>query len=155
MASNWKLSPLLKISSGQFLTVTTTSDVALSGISNQRVSAVLPNLYGDGSINNFLNPAAFVLPAAGTLGNLGAGTVRGPGTWQFDAALSRIFRVRESKQIEFRVEAFNLTNSFRKGNPTTNFNANTFGQITSALDPRIMQFALTEVIRGQTHKSPN
>jgi hypothetical protein len=27
-------------------------------------------------------------------------------------------------------------------NPTTNFNANTFGQITSSLDARVMQFAL-------------
>jgi hypothetical protein len=44
--------------------------------------------------------------------------------------------------VEFRAEAFNLTNSFRKDNPTTDFNSATFGQVITALDPRIMQFAM-------------
>jgi hypothetical protein len=82
------------------------------------------------------------LPPTGTLGNLGAGNIAGPGTWQFDVALSRTFQLREKQRIEFRAEAFNVTNAFRMNNPTTNLNSNTFGQVTSALDPRIMQFAL-------------
>jgi hypothetical protein len=45
-------------------------------------------------------------------------------------ALSRVFAVREAQKLEFRAEAFNLTNSLRPGNPATNFNQNTFGQIT-------------------------
>ena len=75
-------------------------------------------------------------------GNLGYAAVYGPGRWQFDVALSRNFRFKESQKVEFRAEAFNLTNSFRKDNPTTDFNSATFGQVTTALDPRIMQFAL-------------
>jgi hypothetical protein len=54
----------------------------------------------------------------------------------------RRFRVKEAQKVELRAEAFNLTNSFRKDNPTTDFNSSTFGQVTAALDPRIMQFAL-------------
>ena len=50
--------------------------------------------------------------------------------------------VRETQKLEFRAEAFNLTNSFRMNDPTTSFNSNIFGQVTSAKDPRIMQFAL-------------
>ena len=79
----------------------------------------------------------------------------GPGWWTFDAALSRIFRFGESKRLEFRAEAFNLTNSTRLPNPTTNVSVNTFGQITTASlgsagfsstvsnisDPRVLQFA--------------
>jgi len=53
--------------------------------------------------------------------------------------------VRENQRVEFRAEAFNLTNSVRYNNPTSNLSTNTFGQITSALDPRIMQFALKYV----------
>jgi hypothetical protein len=60
-------------------------------------------------------------------------------------ALSRIFRLRENQRLEFRAEAFNVTNSLRKGNPEADLNANTFGQINSALDARIMQFALKYV----------
>jgi hypothetical protein len=44
--------------------------------------------------------------------------------------------------VELRAEAFNLTNSYRQDNPTVDFNSPTFGQVTSALDPRIMQFAM-------------
>jgi len=44
-----------------------------------------------------------------------------------------------------RAEAFNVTNSLRKENPATNLIQSTFGQITAAADPRILQFALNYV----------
>jgi hypothetical protein len=82
----------------------------------------------------------------GTFGNLGRSNVPGPGFFQIDMALSRIFRVRERMNLELRGEAFNLTNSYRAG-PVTTARNNTaqFGQILSALDPRIMQVALKVV----------
>jgi hypothetical protein len=142
VASGWRLSPILKILTGSYMSITTSTDVALSGVANQRVNQILAEPYGDKSINNYLNPKAFALPATGTLGNSGSGAILGPNTWQFDVAISREFQVREGQRIEFRAEAFNATNSFLANNPTTNFNSNTFGQINSARDPRIMQFAL-------------
>ena len=145
VATGWRLAPIVRIQSGPYLTLTTSSDVALSGISNQRGSQILANPFGDKSNTNYLNPAAFALPATGTLSNMGAGNILGPGTWQFDVALSRTFRLGEVRRVEFRAEAFNLTNSFRMQSPTTNFNSNIFGQVTTALDPRIMQFALKYV----------
>jgi hypothetical protein len=63
-------------------------------------------------------------------------------------ALSRTFSVREVTKLEVRAEAFNVTNSFRPGVPGAGFttiNNNTFGQIRTALDPRILQFALKYV----------
>jgi hypothetical protein len=140
--SGWRVSPLVRISSGPYLTATTSSDIALNSIATQRINQILPDVYGDKSISKYLNPAAFALPATGTLGNLGNGSFTGPATWQFDASLSRSFRFTETQRVEVRAEAFNVTNSFRKSNPVTNFNSATFGQITSALDPRIVQFAL-------------
>ena len=142
VGSNWRLSPIFKMLSGGYLSITTSSDIALSGIGNQRVNQILGDPYGDKSVKQYLNPAAFALPATGTLGNVGAGSIAGPGTWQFDIALSRTFQFRESQRMEFRAEAFNVANAFRMNNPTTNLNSNTFGQVTSAQDPRIMQFAL-------------
>jgi hypothetical protein len=67
-------------------------------------------------------------------------------------ALSRGFRIRERMSVEFRAEAFNLTNSYRAGTPsgtttsggsgvTTTVNSAQFGQILTAQDPRIMQVA--------------
>jgi hypothetical protein len=142
LASGWRFSPILKLLSGDYLTVTSGRDTALSSWGNQRVDLVMANPYGDKSIGNYLNPNAFTRPAPGALGNLGVGTIKGPGTWQFDVALSRTFRFGETQRLEFRTEAFNLTNSFRMEDPITNFNSGTFGQVISARDPRIMQFAL-------------
>jgi len=114
----------------------------LNSINGQRPNQVLADPYLDKSGLRFFNPAAFAVPAPGTLGNVGVGSVRGPKTWQFDASLSRSFQINEARRLEFRAEAFNVTNSFRRGNPTTALNSNLFGQINTALDPRIMQFAL-------------
>jgi hypothetical protein len=92
------------------------------------------------------------MPALGTFGNSGRGRVRGLSRWDFDMALSRSFQVTEGQRLEVRVEAYNVTNSFRPTFSTTGASllglslaSNTFGQIRESLDPRIMQFALKYV----------
>jgi len=145
VASHWRFSPIFRVLAGEYLNITTNQDRALNAITDQRANQVLVNPYGDKSMKNYLNPAAFTLPALGTLGNVGRSSVRGPGYWQFDIAVSRNFQVREAQRMELRVEAFNITNTVFKMNPTTNISSNTFGQVLSARDPRIMQFALKYV----------
>src|SRR6185295_2967162 len=132
IASGWHFSPIFRMLSGGFFSVTTSQDAALSAITGQRVNQVLGSPYGDKTPGRFLSPAAFAMPAPGTIGNMGSASIEGPSTWQFDAALSRTFQVRENKKIEFRAEAFNVTNSFHMDDRffTTNFNSNTFGQVT-------------------------
>jgi hypothetical protein len=142
LASGWRFSPILKVLSGDHFTVTTSTDVALNGVASQRVNQIMENPYGNKTAANYLNPAAFARAATGSLGTVGMGSIRGPATSQFDLALSRTFQIKESQRIEFRAEAFNVTNSVHLNDPQTNLNSNTFGQITSARDPRIMQFAL-------------
>ena len=145
LASGWRLSGIFRASSGDFLTITGGVDRQLSGVQNQRPDQVLLNPYGNKSLTNYLNPAAFALPPLGSLGNMRPFNIAGPGTWQFDAALSRIFKLRESQRMEVRFEAYNVTNSLRPGDPVTNLNSNIFGQINTSGDPRIMQFALKYV----------
>lgn len=143
VATGWKLSGTYRVSSGPPLTVTTSLDRQLSGQGGQRPTQILEDPYcATKSITCWLNPAAFTQPALGSLGNISRFTVYGPGYWGIDAALSRAFRIRERQTVEFRAEAFNLTNSMRANAPTVNTNTNTFGQILSAQDPRIMQFAM-------------
>jgi len=84
-------------------------------------------------------------PAVATVGNIGRNSIQGPGTWAFDAAVSRSFSFRESQRLEFRAEAYNVTNSFRPGNPSASVNSNTFGVIRTSLDPGTLQFALKYV----------
>jgi hypothetical protein len=144
LASGWRLSGIYKRSTGSFMTITTGLDRLLSGqAGNQRPNQVLENPYGDrNSLTSYLNPSAFAQPALGTIGNMRASNIAGPGTWQLDMALSRVFQFREAQRVEFRAEAFNVTNSLIRGTPNTTFNSNTFGQIQTSSNARVMQFAL-------------
>jgi hypothetical protein len=145
LATGWKFSPIVRISSGPALTVTNGTDVALNSVSGQRPNRTGADLYLEKGGLKYLNPAAFAIPAAGTLGNSGVGVIVGPSVWQFDASVSRSFQLTETQRVEIRGEAFNVTNGFRRANPATALNSATFGQVISALDPRIMQFALKYV----------
>jgi hypothetical protein len=144
LATGWRVSGIYRWSTGSYMTIATGLDRVLSGQSgNQRVNQLLENPYGDrNSLTNFLNVAAFAQPAVGTIGNIGRASIEGPRSWQFDMALTRGFSWGENQRMEVRIEAFNVTNSLIRQNPSTTFSNNTFGQITSASDPRVMQFAL-------------
>jgi hypothetical protein len=121
-------------------------DRCLCDVANQRPNLVKPDeIYLDKSARpgtQWLNPAAFALPEPGTLGNLGRATIKLPPFWQFDASLARVFQFRENQNIEFRFEAYNVLNSFRPAEIDLAFTSAQFGKIRTALDPRIMQFAL-------------
>jgi Carboxypeptidase regulatory-like domain/TonB dependent receptor len=84
---------------------------------------------------NWINPAAFAIPANGTWGNAGRNLVRAPGLWQIDTALTKRNRISEQVGLEFRAEAFNLLNHSQFGLPNANFSAlGSFGRITQPLN---------------------
>ena len=108
----------------------------------QRVDQVTDNVYGDKTLNNWFNPAAFAQPAVGAYGTSGYNAYLGPGTRTVDLALVRSFRVVNSQRLQARIEAFNALNWLRPQNPNTTLSSPTFGQILTAYDPRIVQFGL-------------
>jgi carboxypeptidase family protein len=154
IAGGWQLAPILRIASGAPLNILAGADRALNGGANsnngftQRAQQVQVNAYGPntGGFRQWLDPAAFIQPALGTYGNVGYDSLVAPRNWGLDVALSRRFDVRESQRVEVRFEAFNVTNSFIPGLPAIGVtNPGTFGQIRSAGNPRIMQFAMKYV----------
>jgi hypothetical protein len=141
--SGWRASAIYRLQSGSPLTVTVNDDPARTGIGGQRANAVLDDPYGAKTLSSYLNPAAFSRPALGTYGNQERGWFTGPGSRNVDFSLVRSFRFAATHRIEARVESFNVFNWMRWGNPTTGLNnTQTFGRITNAAEPRIMQFAL-------------
>jgi hypothetical protein len=107
-------------------------------------------------VDGWLNPAAFSQPpVAKQIGQSdysplgGAPTqARGPALHRMDFSLFKQFQIRERSRLEFRAEAFNLTNTPAFAQPAYRdfTNTVTFGRITSvrnpATDPRQIQFAL-------------
>jgi hypothetical protein len=141
VASDWRLSGIFRAYSGAPFSVTVATDPARTGIANQRAD-VTGDPYGAGTISNFLNTAAFSDPALGTLGNSGRNAFNGPGQRFLDLSLVRSFRFANTHRVEARLESFNAMNWFQLNNPQNSRQNVQFGRITSAGDPRIMQFAL-------------
>jgi hypothetical protein len=166
LASNWQLAPILQLKSGNFMTIFTGTDQALTTVTatattGQTGNQVMPDVFAASRAATcapcvtFLNRAAFSTPALGTYGNVAFGTVQGPGLIQLNVALSRTFPIREKRTIQLRAEAFNLPNHMNPSNPTTSLNSALFGisntdqsgiagQIagTTSGDYRVIQFAL-------------
>ena len=67
--------------------------------------------------DQWLNIAAFAVPAPGTWGNVARNTLRGPGLFQIDLALQKRFAISGRRNFEFRWEAFNAFNRMNLGNP--------------------------------------
>ena len=96
----------------------------------------------------FANPAAALASFANTLpGQTGSrNTLRGDGIFNVDSSLSKTFVMpfNEHHSVQFRAEAFNLTNSVRFDVNTASLSVgspSTFGKYNSTLgSPRVMQF---------------
>ena len=142
LASGWRLSAIWRVTSGSPLTVTVTGDPARTGLGGQRANMVLDDPYGEKTLTNYLNPAAFTIPAVGTYGAQTRGSFSGPGSKTVDLSLVRSFRFMQTHRIEARLEAFNAFNWVNWNNPNTNRNSNQFGQITGSGTSRVMQFAM-------------
>lgn len=64
----------------------------------------------------WLNPAAFSIPATGEYGNVGRNSLRGPGFSQLDFTLAKRVPFTETQGLEFRADFYNILNK-------TNFSA--------------------------------
>src|SRR4029077_16970384 len=62
-------------------------------------------------LNGLFNPNIFPRPTTGTEETLGRDTFRGPHQSSVDLGVARSFRVRESKELQIRFEAFNALNN--------------------------------------------
>lgn len=93
-------------------------------------------------VHQWFNTAAFAAPPYGFFGNAGQGLIRGPGIVNFDMAFYKDFTFKERQTIEFRGELFNIFNHANFSAVNTSVGSAQYGQVTSALDPRIVEFAL-------------
>jgi len=124
-------------------------------VSGQKVTQGRSNRAANTGYVNYVNPAAFALPAitvggvtASPFGNASRNPGRTPAFYQTDLALNKKFTTPiESLKVEFRTEFYNIfnhTNLYLPGTITGTQGAvaNGGGQITSTFEPRIIQFGL-------------
>jgi len=153
LAGGWALSGITTLASGQPIQLTESDDNSLSGTFLAPVDA--PSYAANGSKlfvdrnprhgQPYFNPNYFVQEPLGQIGNAMRRFFVGPGINNFNLAILKDTKIKETKDLEFRAEAFNVFNHAQFDNPSGNFNnpgQNGFGYVTAARDPRIMQMAL-------------
>jgi len=149
----WQLNVIASRNSPTPFTVYDSTNVSLQANSPpiSGYPASRPNLIGNPNsgphtVQQWLTPAAFQrldpVTQAGQFGNAGRDIARGPAFSDLDASVTRTFKLAETVRLQFRAESFNLANHANFGLPVADLNTPNFGQILSALSPRLMQFAL-------------
>ncbi len=161
LTRGWQLSGIVSYNTGLPVNINTGYDEATGGA--LYALAERPNLNPGfrpdpkvGTINEWYDPAAFSMPAPGTLGNLGRNTVRGPNFADADVSLIKRTPITETLNVEFRAEFFNVFNHDNLGLPVASLYQQVFtatgptfapiptaGLITTQVGtPRQIQFAL-------------
>ena len=148
----WEVSGIVTYYSGLPLTVFTTSGVDPSGLGFFGPSAASgrpdrvgnPNSGAPHTIAQWFNTAAFANVPAGTIrpGDEARGSVRGPGVGVWDFDLFKNIKVTERTHFQFRGEFFNLFNHTNPDGVGATLGSSTYGKVTSARDPRIIQLGL-------------
>src|SRR5204863_1221533 len=103
IASNWRWSGIFNGVSGAWLNITTGQDNSGNGLNAQRPNQASDDVYGVKTLLAYLNKAAFAQPAPGTFGNTAINSVKGPGQWVINMALSRNVNLTKSQTVELRL----------------------------------------------------
>jgi hypothetical protein len=156
LAEGWSLTGITRFSTGFPVTLDNNNDTSLlgtipNGINNNGVDT--PNVApGNLQVNTdprngrpAFNTSLFSLPALGQMGTAGRRFFYGPGIANSDLALLKNLHVTESKSLQFRVEAFNVSNHpqfYGAAAVNGNVSSPSFGRVVSAADPRLLQLAV-------------
>jgi hypothetical protein len=151
LTRGWTVTGITRYSTGLPVTLTEQDDNSLLGTNSTGPTGSVvdtPN-FTRGPLN-FTNPRSgqpyfnislFTPEATGQLGNANRRFFHGPGIANWDFGLLKDVRLTESKRLEFRAEFFNIFNHAQFQNPNGNIDQSTFGKVTAANGPRILQVA--------------
>jgi hypothetical protein len=148
MLGGWQSNVIFSAQSGIPFTVYSGIDNALMGVGNDfaDLTGASWKLAGGQSraaeIQEWFNTKAFAVNAIGTIGTGRRNQLRGPGNWNVDYALFKNFAITERMKVQLRGEFFNFFNHTNLGQPDGTVTSPTFGQIVTAMDPRITQLSL-------------
>ena len=147
LVNGWEATTNTQWRSGFPLTIRSGFDNSFTGVGRDRADFLGGNaqLSFDRShpdmIASWFDTTKFVANAPGTFGNSGKNILRGPRSFNSDVGILKNTRLTERFGLQFRAEFFNIFNNVNFNNPgTVVSNTSSFGRITSAGSPRILQF---------------
>jgi len=148
VANGWQVSAIITYQSGFPIRMQTQNDAELQS-SYFFEDANTPSVTGKVQFLNpktsggyWFNTSNIADPAAGTFGNMPHALCCGPALSNTDLVIAKRTPITERLNTEFRAEFYNAWNHTQFTNPDGNFTDSTFGLVSKARDPRVMQFAL-------------
>jgi hypothetical protein len=147
LLGGWALSGITRFATGLPVTMREGDDGSLCGCggldypnyNNQSIQKFDPRA---SATHQYFGISPFTLETLGIPGNSARRFFYGPGINNFDLALHKVTRIKERIDLEYRAEFFDAFNHAQFLTPSGNINSSTFGEATSARDPRIIQMAL-------------
>jgi hypothetical protein len=144
VVGGWQISGVYAIVAGGKFGITSNSPLNAVNGPTQRAQVIAPVkiLGGLGPGNEYFSVTSFAPGPANVIGNAGPNILQGPTEYNLDASLARNFPLTERVKMQFRAEAFNVSNTPAWGNPGNNVsnlqlnpdgsvkNLNGFGVIT-------------------------
>jgi hypothetical protein len=143
VVNGWQNQGIITAQTGAPYSIRSGVDSAAAGVGSETADLTgQPISPANRGVKSYFNPAAFMNAAPGTVGVTGRNILNGPSLVNVDMSLFKEFQVRDHGKVQFRSELFNLFNHPNFFNPDNTVGDGTFGQLQSARDGRITQFAL-------------
>lgn len=131
---NWEINGILRWASGSPYTVFA-DPLACACPGFQQIPATLVGRLPESNQgSSTFDPSLFSAPAANSFGNLGRNALRGPDLFTYNVALFRNFNIMENIKLEFRGEAYNVTNTSNFSNPVSFIGQAGFGRPISTFN---------------------
>ena len=105
-------------------------------VSGQPISLDNPSTRAWFNTAAFCSSPACVNPNGGPFGDAGRNIIEGPGQISVDMSLNKTFQIKESRALEFRLQANNVFNTAHFTSINTFVGSLPYGQVTSAGDMR-------------------
>jgi hypothetical protein len=140
---DWQINGVFSAVQGRPFMVTAAGASLNAPGNSQTADQVKTEVTRVGSVGEFYDRAAFAPVNGLRFGTSGRNLLRGPGAVNLDFGVFRDFPIKEQLKLQFRAEAFNLSNTPHFNNPNSDATSSDFMRITSAVqDQRQFRFAL-------------
>jgi hypothetical protein len=120
VAGGWHINNLFSAFSGLPFSVTADATSCNCPGNTQRANQVKSDVRILGGVGSYFDPLAFASVTTASFGTAGFDSLRGPGLVNLNSGMFRDFRLTESAQLQFRAEAFNVSNTPHFANPSAN-----------------------------------
>jgi hypothetical protein len=141
----WQINGILTLMTGTPMTFGANGSALNTPGASQTADQVaeVTKLYGINTPSKGGSPwfsqASFVQPTGVRFGSSGRNTLSGPGFFNADLSIFKIFNFTEKMKMEIRGESFGVTNTPQFNNPTTDVSNSNYGYVTGAGGGRGLQ----------------